>query len=374
MDFELSEEQLAVSELAAQIIGDRVTPERLGELGDAIDLDTWSELAKANLLGISLSEEMGGSDLGFLTTALILQEVGRKVAPLPVLATIVMGAMPIDAFGGTALRKEILPAVISGDMILSCALIEPGASPAAPMTVATRDGDGWRLDGLKICVPAGVDAHRILVPASTESGGVGVFVVDPSASGVKVTGQMTTTGYSEARLELSGVKVAGSAVLGDPESDPQRGAEIVGWIEERTIAGICMFTAGLCQESLRLTGEYAKTREQFDRPIGSFQAVAQRSADAYIDTEAVRLTALQAAWRLGSGMDSAKAVSIAKYWAAEGGQRVVAAAQHIHGGVGVDRDYPLHRYFLWAKSAELTLGGAAAHLQKVGVMLSQEPA
>ena len=177
----------------------------------------------------------------------------------------------------------------------------------------------------------------------------------------------------EAKIELTGVEVDSNFVLGDPTGDPGRGTEIISWIQERAVTGICMLQAGVTSEALRLTSEYAKTREQFDRPIGSFQAVAQRCADAYIDAEAIRLTALQAAWRIDAGMDSTKAVSIAKFWAAEAGQRVLAAAQHIHGGVGVDRDYPLHKYFLAAKVNELTLGGAQEHLSCLGDALAQEP-
>jgi alkylation response protein AidB-like acyl-CoA dehydrogenase len=130
---------------------------------------------------------------------------------------------------------------------------------------------------------------------------------------------------------------------------------------------------GVCEEALRLTAEYTKTREQFGRVIASFQAVGQRAAEAYIDTEAIRLTAIQAAWRLASGLPAAEEVAVAKFWAADGGQRVVHAAQHLHGGMGVDRDYPLHRYFLWAKQLELTLGGATTQLRHLGALLASEP-
>ena len=145
------------------------------------------------------------------------------------------------------------------------------------------------------------------------------------------------------------------------------------WIVERTTAGLCAIAIGVCEEALRLTAEYTKTREQFDRPIATFQAVGQRAADAYIDTEAVRLTAWQASWRLAAGLPATEEVAVAKFWAAEGGQRVVHAAQHLHGGIGVDRDYPLYRYFTWAKQLELTLGGATPQLVHLGRLLAAEP-
>ena len=153
----------------------------------------------------------------------------------------------------------------------------------------------------------------------------------------------------------------------------QRLMPVALWIVQRGTAGLCALAVGICEEALRMTAEYTKTREQFDRPIATFQAVGQRAADAYIDTEAVRLTAWQAIWRLSEELPAAAEVAVAKFWTAEGGQRVVHAAQHLHGGMGVDRDYPLHRYFLWAKVIELTLGGTTSQLLKLGKILADEP-
>ena len=130
----------------------------------------------------------------------------------------------------------------------------------------------------------------------------------------------------------------------------------------------------MCEEALRLTAEYTKTRKQFDQPIAMFQAVGHRAANAYIDTEGIRLTTWQACWRLAEGLPAEAAVAVAKFWAAEAGQRVVHAAQHLHGGVGVDREYPLHRYFLWAKQLELTLGGATRQLLRLGKLLADQAA
>jgi alkylation response protein AidB-like acyl-CoA dehydrogenase len=369
VDFSFSEEQEAVRDLTQQILGERVTHERLKEIEagtEHFDRETWLELAKANLLGIAIPEDVGGSGLGFIELCLLLEQVGRTAAPLPVLATVVMGALPVAEFGSADQRSRLLPAVAAGDLVLTAALVEFGAEPARPMTTARRDGDGWRLDGVKICVPAGMLAGLVLVPARTGEDTVGVFLVDPEASGVSRERQDTTSGQPEARLELSS---APGELLGRVED----GAAIVEWIVEHTTAGLCALAVGVCEEALRMTAEYTKTREQFDRPIATFQAVGQRAADAYIDTEAIRLTAWQAAWRLSAGLPATQEVAIAKFWASEGGQRVVHAAQHLHGGIGVDKDYPLHRYFLLAKQIELTLGGTTPQLLKLGAMLAAEP-
>jgi alkylation response protein AidB-like acyl-CoA dehydrogenase len=226
------------------------------------------------------------------------------------------------------------------------------------------------LEGTKTCVPAGLIADRVLVPAVTPDGGVGIFVVDPAQPGVSRARQDTTTGIPEATLELGGVRVDEQAVLVGPDE----GGAALQWVIERATAGLCAMAVGVCDRALRMTAEYTKTREQFDRPIATFQAVGQRAADAYIDTEAIRLTAWQAVWRLSEELPASEEVAVAKFWAAEGGQRVVHAAQHLHGGIGVDRDYPLHRYFLWAKWIELTLGGATRQLLRLGSMLAAEPA
>jgi len=372
MDFALTEEQQATRDLAHQILTDRETHEHLKEVeagGDGFDRETWAELAKAGLLGIALPEDVGGSGLGFVALCQLLEEVGRTVAPVPVVPTVVLGALPIAQFGNDEQRQRWLPGVVGGDTVLTAGLVELGADPLHPTTSATREGSGFRLDGVKVCVPAGLVADRVLVPAASTDGSIGIFVVDPTASGVTIERQDTTSGIPQARLELDGVAVTDTDTLVYGAA----GSEALEWIIERATAALCSVATGVCEQALKMTAEYTKTREQFERPIATFQAVGQRAADAYIDTEAIRLTALQAAWRLEEGLPAAAEVAVAKFWAADGGQRVVHAAQHLHGGIGVDRDYPLHRYFLWAKELELTLGGATPQLLKLGGILAAEP-
>ncbi|MCU1353986.1 MAG: acyl-CoA dehydrogenase, partial [Acidimicrobiales bacterium] len=237
--------------------------------------------------------------------------------------------------------------------------------PARPATTAVATDGGWRLDGEKRFVPAAHLAGRILVPAATD-GATTVFLVDPSAAGVSVERNTSTNLEPLGTVRLDGVEVGADAVLGGVGE----GDRIVSWIFDRAIAALCATQGGVCDAATRLTAKYTSERRQFGSPIATFQAVAQRAADAYIDTEAIRLTAQQAAWRLAEGLDAAEALSIAKVWAAQGGQRVVHAAQHLHGGIGVDRDYPVHRYFRWAKQLEMSLGGSAAHLARLGDLIA----
>jgi len=366
MDFGFSEEQEAVRDLAKQILETQLPHETLRALetsGEYFGRDAWTELAKANLLGIALPESVGGSGLGFVELCLLLEQVGRTSAPIPLLPTLVTAAA-IAEFG-TPDHLALLDDVVSGDRVLTAALVETGTEPNEPTTTARRDGDGWRIDGVKICVPAGLDASHALVPAHAEDQGVRTFIVDLSSEGVERTRLNTTSGIPEARVAFNSVVVPETALIG--------GEHVLEWILDRMTVGLSATMLGCCEQALAMTAAYAGTRQQFDKPIGTFQAVGQRAADAYIDTEAIRLTTWQAAWRLDEGLPAAAEVATAKFWAADGGQRVVHAAQHIHGGVGVDRDYPLHRYFLWAKQLELSLGGASKQLRKLGALLAAEP-
>ena len=386
MDFTYSEEQEAVRHLADQIFTDRVTHERLKELeadaGDdgPIDRELWKELAGAGLLGIHLSEDVGGAGLDFVAACLVVEAAGRTAAYVPVVETMVYGAVPIAMFGTDAQRKTWLTGVAAGETILTAALAElngevivPGGTE--PATTAAANGDGsWSLTGTKACVPAAFVADAILVPAQCKAAdgtvtGLGVFIVDPNALGVTLTRQSTTTGRPEAIVELADVEVPTDSLLGEGAS----GATVVNAITEFATTALCVLEAGACAAALELTAEYTKARVQFEKPIATFQAVGQRAADAYVDTEAIRLTAWQAASRLASGLPASAEIAVAKFWAAEGGQRVVHAASHLHGGVGVDRDYPLHRYFLLTRQIELTLGSANESLRRLGRILADEP-
>lgn len=370
MDFSLSEEQSAVVESAFKLFEGHLTDERRAEVaaaGDGFDRRLWAALADANLLGLAVPEQYGGSGFGFGEVSVLLEEAGRAAAPVPLWASLVLGGLPVAEFGTDEQKVRLLPPLAAGEMVLSAALLEVGTEPERPLTTARSNDGGWVLDGTKICVPAGTVAGAFLVPARVGEG-VGVFIVPAGAGGLTVIPEMTTADVPEAHVELNGVKVGAGDVLGSPE----QGDEILAWLRLRATSGLCSLMAGTCQSALKLTAEYAVTRKQFDRPIATFQAVGQRAADAFVDTEAVSITARQAAWRISAGLPADEHVAIAKFWAADGGQRAVHAAQHIHGGLGVDRSYPLHRYFLAAKQYELTLGGATANLLRLGAMMAAE--
>jgi 3-oxocholest-4-en-26-oyl-CoA dehydrogenase beta subunit len=369
MDFAFTPEQEALRDLARQILGDRLTHERLRQVEadpDCFDRGAWKALADASLLGVALPESVGGGGLGLIELCLLLEAVGWTVAPVPAWATLVLGALPLGHFGTPAQQRRWLPGVAAGTTILSAALVEPdNDDPLRPATVAEADGAGWRLDGTKACVPAAHLAAQVLVPARAK-GGVGVFLVDPHGAGVVLGRQVTTAGEPQFQMTLAGARAGDGDVLGEIDA----GGTVLGWLVERALVGLCALQTGVTARALKMTAEYTSSREQFGKPLATFQAVAQRAADAYIDVEAIRWTTWQAAWRLAEGLPAAEEVAIAKFWAADAGYRVGYAAQHLHGGIGLDLDYPLHRYFLWAKQIELTLGGATRQLLGLGERLA----
>jgi alkylation response protein AidB-like acyl-CoA dehydrogenase len=377
MDFSLGEVETAVGELARKIFRERVTPASLKEVErdkDRFDRGLWKELAGADLLGTSLPESAGGSGHGLLATYALLVEAGAAVAPVPLWPTLVLGAAPIARFGTDDQRRRWLAGVATGETILTAALAETGPRSGdggdgkQTHARARAAGGGWQIDGVKVAVPAARLAKGILVTARTENDQLGVFVVDPRASGVTLEEQIATSGEPWSRLTLRGAPVAPGDVLGEIG----KGEEIVEWLTSRAVVGLCAMQLGVAERALRMTAEYTTTRQQFERPIATFQAVAQRAADAYIDVESIRVSFWQAAWRLANDLPAANAIAIAKYWACEGGHRVTYAAQHLHGGMGFDLEYPLHRYYTAAKQIEITLGSASAQIAKLGAELAQD--
>ncbi|MDG2334916.1 MAG: acyl-CoA/acyl-ACP dehydrogenase [Myxococcota bacterium] len=370
MDFDFAEEDREVAELARKILEDKLGNERLKKVESQAlmtDEEAWGALAESNLLGVAIPEEFGGMDLGFFALCLLCQEIGRSVAPVPVYASLVLGALPLARFGTADQKQEWLPKVATGELILTAALAELDSSdPRVPSTRAQRTQEGYRLSGEKSLVPAGGQASHILVPATTDEGGVVLAWVNAEAPGVRRESQTSSDRQPHAFLALDGVEVAESDLLGGGV-----GREALDWLVEHATAARCVMQLGVCERALEMTSEYGRERIQFDRPIGSFQAFHQRAADAYIMVEALRLAAWEATWLLAQEKPGSDAVGVAKYWAAEGGQFSAYACQHLHGGVGIDVDYPLHRHFIWATRIEHELGSAPHQLERLGSRIAE---
>ena len=375
MNFSLSEEEEAAKDLASQILGDATSFERTREVesdsdSPGFDRTLWAQLAESNLLGLPISESLGGQGFGFLALCLLLEEAGRNLAPVPLVESIVYTALPVQQFGSDHLKTDLIRKVIAGESLLSAALFEIG-SPALSRKVKTRavatSKDVFTLSGEKVCVPFAAAADLILVSASGDDG-LGLFLISPNAAGVSLERQETTAHERQFVVKLDGVSVEVDHVLAAPGS----GEKVLDWLEPRAMTALAAIAVGAAEEGLRQTAEYTSTRKQFGREIGSFQGVSLRAADAYIDVEAMRATMWQAAWQIDNRETAQKAAAVAKWWACMGGHRVSHTCQHLHGGIGSDVDYPIHRFFLRLKHVAMTLGGSNEQLSILGSLVAEE--
>ncbi len=372
MDFTFSEEQAAVAESASAVFAGHATSERVAEIeaGEVcVDRELLDELGRATLIGLAVPEEHGGSGLGMVVLAILLVEQGRRVAPVPLLSTVV-GGLALSRFGTEEQKAALLPGVVAGEVILAAALPTSGSGdPRLPSINAVPDGHGWVLEGVCPVVRAANLATRLLVPVRFGPGeGTGVFLVDPAEPGCNVERVITTDRQENGRVRLTGYRATLADLIGDPADQkvPAGGPGMLEWIVQRYIVGLCALQLGVCQEAVSIAARYTSERRQFGKPLAGFQGVALRAADAHIDTEAMSVTLWQAAWLLDQGIDAAAEVRVAKWWASEAGHRVVHAVQHLHGGLGADVTYPVHRYFLWGKHIELEMGAGAAQLARLG--------
>jgi hypothetical protein len=337
---------------------------------ERIDRDLWRALAGADLLGLAVPERDGGAGHGLLELCLLLEAQGNVVAPLPLWSTLVLGALPLARFGSESQKQRWLPGVVAGDTVLTAALNGTAASPTStPPVWAEPDGDGWIFDGLELAVPQAHLAARIVLPAYTGDKGDGVVIalVDPHADGVTLERTVTTNREIHPHVRLEGVRLDAADVLAAPGA----GRAVLADIVTAATIGLCALQVGVCEAALTQTAAYLNTRQQFGRPLSTFQGTMLRAADAAIDIEAMRVTWQNAAWRYDTGRDAAEAARVAKWQASERGQRAVHATQHLHGGMGADITYPIHRYFLWGKQIELLLGGPSAQLAKLGADIAR---
>ncbi len=367
MDFTFTVEQDDAAGLAAQILGQRATNERMKtveKLGSRFDTDLWTELGNAGLLSLAIPEQHDGAGLGLVELCRVLVAVGRTVAPVP-LAVHGPAALLLAELGTDEQQDQWLPSAASGASVLTAALAEERAHlPTRPTVMAHPAGEAWTLSGSKSIVRAGSVAALFLVTATTDDG-VGVFLVEPGEPGVDLVEQHTSDGDAVVRLDLSSTP---ARLVGDLD-----GVAATRLAQLLTICGAAE-QLGVTEGALALTAGYAKTREQFGRPIGTFQAVSQRLADGYIDVLGQRLTLWQAVWRLAEGLPAETEVATAKLWAADAGHKVAHTTVHVHGGVGIDLDGEAHRYFTSAKRFEFLNGGATEQALVIGRVLATEPA
>ena len=400
MDFTLDETQQAVVRAAAGVLGQgRAAPADVPgqgraaaadvpgqaraalapgpEDGDGFDAALWKELGRAGLLSLALPAWLGGDGLGVLEVALALTEVGRRAAAVPALVTLALGVLPVVRWGDRDLQRALLDGVASGDTVLTAAVREPtGVMPEAPATtarLARGPGEPGTVSGLKVGVPYGAAADWILVPASIAAGGTGVVIVAGSSGGVSLRRTHSAAGQPEYTLRLDRAPVA--HVLGAATGDGEAaGGRALSDLYRLAVAGACSVADGALAAALTLTTAHVRTREQFGRPLATFQAVAGQIADVYITSRTLHLATLSACWRLATGREAGEDLDVAAYWLADQATTALRTCHHLHGGIGMDVSYPLHRYSSLVKDLARFVGGAEHRLERLGERAGEDPA
>ncbi|BAX94644.1 acyl-CoA dehydrogenase family protein [Mycobacterium shigaense] len=337
MDFDLTATQQAVADVATSVL------ER--DLG-------WDALVSGGVTALAVPERLGGDGVGLAEVATVLTEVGRRGAITPALATLGFGVVPLVDLASDEQQDRFLAGVAEGG-VLTAALNEPGSAlPDRPATTFA----GGRLSGTKVAVPYAEQADWIVVTADSA-----VVVVSPKADGVELVRTPTSNGSDEYTVTFAAVAVPDTDVLA---------RATVRRVNDLALAAIGAFTDGLVAGALRLTADYVAGRKQFGKPLSTFQTVAAQLAQVYIASRTIDLAAKSVVWRLSEGRDADGDLDVLGYWIASQAPPVMQTCHHLHGGMGMDITYPMHRYYSTIKDLSRLLGGPSHRLDLVGAQCS----
>ena len=377
MNFGFNEEQELLRNTARKFFENECPSEtvrRLMETPEGINPELWKKLAEQGWLGLIYPEQYDGMALGLVDLVVLMEEMGRAVAPGPYFSTVLLGGLAILEAGGEGQKKEWLPKIAAGDKRVALAWMEPSAQlgPAGVTLTAVDKGGKYALSGTKLFVHDAHTADALVVAARTRPGagadGVSLFLLPKGTKGLEVT-LLPTMDQTRKLCEVacSDVTVGGDALLGAAGS---------GWaplarVLDRATVALCAEMCGGAQKVLDMTVEYAKIRQAFGRPIGSYQGVKHRAADMLVDVENSKSITYYAAWALDEGSPEAPlAVSMAKAYVSDAFRRVSAAGIQLHGGIGFTWEHDLHLYFKRAKGSEFTFGDATHHRERVAQLVN----
>lgn len=359
MEFSFSEDQRAVADLAADVFSAHGSDDynaKFAESGQSFDAQLWEQVVQTGLVNLALSTDSGGSGLGMTELGLVLEQQGKHLAVAPLWQHQLV-SLAIEAHGSAQLRLRVLSAMASGEKIAGLATeLEHCAS-----LQARRGTDGWVLNG-NLAAVLFDDVHSwLLLPGQTDQG-LRLFLVAASQNGITKKAGMLTDMQPLCDIAFDNVSLPEDSVLN---------TDAIAWLEPRMALCITSLQLGVLAESLHRTAVYSNERHQFGRPIGSFQALAVRAADAYIEVELLRSAQWQLAWRIDQGLPATAAGRVAKHHAGLAGHIVGHTAQHIHGGVGADLRYPIHRFYLKSQALAAIGGGAEEQIARIGRELAQ---
>ena len=377
MNFGFNDEQELLRSTARKFFENECPSEtvrRLMDTPEGMSPELWGKLAEQGWLGLVLPEAYDGMGLGFVDLTVLMEEMGRAVVPGPYFSTVLLGGLAVLEAGSEAQKKEWLPKIAAGQKRVTLAWVEPSAMlGAAGVTLAAKAaGGGHTLSGTKLFVPDAHTADAVVVAARTNTGtgedGVSLFLVPRQAKGVEVK-LLPTMDQTRKLCEvtLTGVSVGPEALLGVPG---------LGWtplarVLDRACVALCAEMCGGAQKVLDMTVEYAKIRQAFGKPIGSYQGVKHKAADMLVEVENSKSITYYAAWAMDEGSaEGPLAVSMAKAYVSDAYRRVSAAGIQLHGGIGFTWEHDLHLYFKRAKGSEFTFGDATYHRERVAQLVN----
>ncbi len=371
MDFDLTEEQKILKKSAQDFLKKECPKEKARDLlaGDkGYAPEMWRRIADLGWLGLMFPEECGGSECSFLELEIILEEMGYQICPGPFFSTKVLAGLPIMSFGNESQKKEYLSGIARGELIMTLALTESGADYRASsiQTSAREEGDGYVLSGTKLFVPDAHIADYILCAARTDDGGtpdqgITVFLVDAKTPGIKITLLKTLSGEKQCEVIFDEVPVSRDHILGGLNNGWPIIKDILVWAS----VGLSAQMVGGAQAVLEMALDYAKQRVQFDRPIGSFQAVQHHFANMWIDINSARMLTVKAASILEKGLPAAKEAAMAKAKAGEAFRRVTILGHQIFGGIGFTMEHDMHLYHRRSITGDLAFGDSGLQREKV---------
>ena len=376
MDFGFSEEQEMLRKSARDFLAKESPMTYVRQMMDderGFRDEQWAKMADLGWMGLILPEQHGGAGLDFVDMVVVLEEMGRVVLPGPFFSTVILGGVALASGGNPALQQELLPKVAAGTLRATLAQLEPNARWDAEgiELEARKDGAGWRLSGTKLFVPDAHTADLLIVagraPGSKGMDGVSLFAVDAKTKGITTT-LLKTMDQTRKLCEVSfeGVTVPANRVLGEPGE----GWALLDRVVDRGKVGLCAEMCGGAQKVLEMSVEYAKVREQFGRPIGSFQAIQHKCANMLVEVESSKSATYYAAWAVANEVPEARlAAAMAKAYCSDAYRHTAGEGIQIHGGIGFTWEHDMHIYFKRAKSSEVTFGDATWNREIVATLI-----
>jgi len=370
MDFALNEEQEMLRKMSRDFLEKECPKTLVREMEEdekGYSPELWKKMAELGWMGLVFPAEYGGEGMNFLDLSVLIEELGRALVPSPYMNTVVYCGYAVMAAGTGEQKKELLPKIAKGDLILTLALTEPSASwePSGVEVKATPEGDDFVISGTKLFVSDAHIADYLLCVTRTKEGagedGITLFLVDAKSPGISLTPLITIASDKQFEVVFDKVKVPRKNMLGELD----RGWDVIKDILPKGTLAQCALMVGGAQQVLEMTVNYAKERVQFGKPIGSFQAIQHKCADMATDVDGCRFITYQAAWKLSEGMPCSLDVSMAKAWVSDAYRRVCVEGHQIHGGIGFIKDHDMQLYYRRAKASELIFGDADYHRELV---------